>query len=110
MGKVWKRRGMKIAAGALGAILAIGVLWRIYRWWSARRAARAAAKARAAEAAMINIGARVKLRGLKKKPELNGCEGECIRQTETGRWEVQLDSGELLSFNTDNIKLVGDDE
>merc|ERR1712232_821131 len=47
---------------------------------------------------LLTSGARVKLRNLQNKPELNGREGTCNRVLGNGRWEVRLDTGETFAF------------
>mmetsp|Transcript_32095 Transcript_32095/g.81440 ORF Transcript_32095/g.81440 Transcript_32095/m.81440 type:complete len:95 (-) Transcript_32095:125-409(-) len=58
---------------------------------------------------MIATGARVRLRGLQAKPELNGQEGTCSDfQADAGRWTVRLDNGEDFAFKVANLQPLQD--
>merc|ERR1712232_1241360 len=57
------------------------------------------------DSATIASGARVKVQNLQNKPELNGCEGDCIKMLDSGRWEVRLVTGEVLAFKPANLDI-----
>lgn len=66
--------------------------------------ARVDASATALARTILAPGAHVKIQNLQNKPELNGRTGDCIRMLDTGRWEIRLDSGELLAFKPENLE------
>ena len=66
----------------------------------------AAASAGSPPPSAIPIGARVELRGLQAKPELNGRRGVVVKfVSSSGRYRVQLDGegGEAFSLKAENL-------
>eukprot|EP00931_Biecheleriopsis_adriatica_P119691 TRINITY_DN94904_c0_g1_i1.p1 TRINITY_DN94904_c0_g1~~TRINITY_DN94904_c0_g1_i1.p1 ORF type:complete len:941 (-),score=200.59 TRINITY_DN94904_c0_g1_i1:9-2831(-) len=58
----------------------------------------------------LSVGCHVVLRGLERKPELNGCRGKLIaRDDAAGRWELALDGGKgTIRVRPENIELSSD--
>ena len=55
--------------------------------------------------AILRLGERVKLQNLQLKAYLNDRKGECIRLLDSGRWEVRLDTGEVLAVKPANLEI-----
>jgi len=56
---------------------------------------------------MLSVGTRVRLHGLKAKPELNGREGAVKeRKSEAGRWLIRLGDGAEFALKGENLEVL----
>jgi hypothetical protein len=59
------------------------------------------------ETAEIALGTRVRLQGIHQKPELNGCEGKCVKRAQDGvRWAIQLDDGGIFNLMAEKLEAL----
>jgi hypothetical protein len=81
-------------------------------WFSAppkpEKPAASLASARLCEARKLRLRSVVRIRGLKANPQLNGLLGTCERWEGSGRWVVQLASGDYKSVKAENLELITD--